>query len=189
MINDQNVWVSSFHAKNNKKINVRHVLPGDERYFIDIFEHMSEESRYQRFNQTHNNLSLQRKNTEAHQMIEVTTHNGSGLIAFMEEDEETVNGRTTAVPVAVARYVKMDEDTAEAAMSVRDDMHGQGIGSILFRQLVEEAKRNGIKTLVGMMQNSNTAMWVIFDRLPYPVKRIPDGTVSDIEIDLTQFKT
>ena len=183
MINDKNVWVSSFHAKNNQKVDVRYVLPGDEPHFIDIFEHMSEESRYQRFNQTHNNLSVQKMVTEAHQMIEVTTHNGNGLIAFAAGDGEEV------IPVAVARYVKMDEETAEAAMSVRDDMHGQGIGSILFRQLVEEAKRNGIKTLVGMMQNSNTAMWVIFDRLPYPVKRIPDGTVSDIEIDLTQFKT
>lgn len=182
MINDKYVWVSSFHAKNNKRINVRYVLPGDEAYFIDIFEHMSEESRYQRFNQTHNNLSLQKMKAEAHQMIEVTLHNGNGLIAFAEVEGET------AVPIAVARYVKMDEETAEAAMSVRDDMHGQGIGTILFKQLIEEAKRDGLNTLVGLMQNSNTAMWVIFDRLPYPVKRTPDGTVSDIEIDLTQFK-
>ena len=183
MIEKEKIWLTTFHSKNNKKINVRYIVPGDEAFFIDIFEHMGEESRYQRFNQTHNNLSLQKMRTEAQQMIDVTMHNGRGLIAFAELDGET------AVPVAAARYVKLDEETAEAAMSVRDDMHGQGLGTILFRQLVEEAKRNGIKTLVGLMQNSNTAMWVIFDRLPYPVKRIPDGTVSDIEIDLTQFKS
>ena len=182
MIEKNDLWLTSFQAKNNKILQVRYVLPGDEVHFIDIFEHMGEESRYQRFNQSQSNLSINKIRTEAQRMVEVTVENGLGLIAFGEVAGET------AVPIAAARYIKMNEKTAEVAMSVRDDMHGQGIGTILFNLLLEEAKKNGLTKLVGMMQNSNTAMWIVFDRLPYPVTRIPDGTVSDIEIDLTRFK-
>ncbi len=177
-----NLWLRSFQSRNKQMIHVRPIQAGDLDHFIDIFEHMGAESRYQRFNQTQNHLSPQKIKTEAQRMVDISLDGGAGLIAFTDRPVQK------EIPVAVARYVLIDAQTAEIAMSVRDDMHGQGIGTTLFNLLLAEAEQAGIQKIVGMLQNNNTGMWVLFDRIPYPVTRILDGTISDIEIDLTKTK-
>ena len=181
-MHEENLWLTSFSTRNNIQVKVRFLQKEDAPLLIDIFEHMGEESRYQRFNQSVENLSQKRIRDEAMHMVETTTSNGKGLIAFVDLPYQG------NVPIAVARYVHMSADKAEAAMSVRDDFQGQGVGSVLFNLLLEEAQKNGLHSLVGMLQNGNMGMWIVFDRIPYKVTRVLDGFVSDVEVHLNELK-
>ena len=177
-----NLWLTSFLTRNGFDVKVRYLHSGDAPQLLDVFNHMGEESRYQRFNQSVDGLSAKRICDEALQIAEATLADNRGLIAFADLPDQA------HAPIAVARYVHVSPEQAEVAMSVRDDMQGQGVGTTLLNLLLEEAKSAGLQKLVGMLQNNNMGMWVVFDRMPYEVKRLPDGVVSDVEIDLTRLK-
>ena len=181
-MHEENLWLTSFSTRNNILVKVRFLQTDDAPLLIDIFEHMGKESRYQRFNQSVDNLSKKRILDEAEHIVETSTSNGKGFIAFVDLPDRS------NVPIAVARYVYMSADKAEAAMSVRDDFQGQGVGSVLFNLLLDEAKKNDLRSLVGMLLNSNTGMWIVFDRIPYKVTRVLDGFVSEIEVHLNDLK-
>jgi acetyltransferase len=181
-MHEEKLWLTSFSTRNNIQVKVRFLQTDDAPLLLDIFERMGEESRYQRFNQSVENLSEKRIRDEADLIVETTTANGSGLIAFADLPEQG------EVPVAAARYVHLSPEKAEVAMSVRDDFQGQGIGTTLLNLLLEEAKKRGLRSLVGMLQNSNTGMWIVFDRIPYKVTRVLDGFVSDVEVHLNELK-
>ncbi len=181
-MHEENLWLTSFSTRNNIQVKVRFLQAEDAPLLIDIFEHMGEVSRYQRFNQSVDNLSRKRIWDEAKHMVEMSTFNGKGFIAFVDSPVQS------NIPIAVARYVHMSADKAEVAMSVRDDFQGQGVGTVLFNLLLDEAKKNGLRSLVGMLFNSNTGMWIVFDRIPYKVTRAPDGFVSDVEVHLNELK-
>ncbi len=182
-MHEEKLWLTSFSTRNNIQVKVRFLQTDDAPLLLDIFDHMGEESRYQRFNQSVENLSQKRIQDEANHIVDTTTANGSGLIAFADLPHQG------EVPIAAARYVHISPDKAEVAMSVRDDFQGQGIGTILFNLLLEEAKKRGLSSLVGMLQNSNTGMWIVFDRVPYKVTRVLDGFVSEVEVHLNELKS
>jgi acetyltransferase len=168
----------TFETTTGKRVLARPLTHYDAPYLVDIFEHMSPESRYRRFQQTLENPNPKQVWEEAEKIAQMEDQGQGGLIAFWERPLQT------NVPVAAARYVRLDGDTAEIAMSVRDDMHGQGIGTWLLRLTIEEARTEGIQKLVGNALNSNTAVWQVLEKLGYAFTRKPEGPASEIEIDL-----
>jgi len=91
-------------------------------------------------------------------------------------------------PVAVVRYVLVEPGSAEVALSVRDDMQGQGVGSQLMQMLAVMARDAGLKKFVGTAQNANGSVWAVLEKLPFPMVRMPEGINSNLEIDLTVYK-
>ena len=178
MVKDR--WLTTFQARNGVPLRVRHLEYDDAPYLVDLFEHMGPDSRYRRFLQSLDNPSPARVWQEAERIAQAARPYNAGLIAFAD-----LPGEPNA-PVGVARYMQIEPGTAEAAMSVRDDMQGQGVGTFLFKMLVEEARKNGVRKLVGTVQNSNKAIWIVFDRIPYPLTRRLTGAESEVEIDLTK---
>lgn len=171
----------TFETKSGLKVRVRAIEPRDTPYLVDIFEHMGSESRYRRFHQTLDNVSPTRVWTEAERIAHADPETSEGLIAFAELPGEG------DVPVAGARYIRLEPQVAEVAISVRDDLQNIGIGSQLLQLLVEEAKADGIHKLVATVQNSNKPMWHILNKLSYAMTRTPQGAVSDVEIDLLEM--
>jgi acetyltransferase len=168
----------TFTAKNGFLIRARPMLPEDAPYLVDLFEHMGLNSRYKRFNQTLNRVEIERIWSEAEHIAQGVAANSSGLLAFTGLD-----GRSD-VPVAGARFVKLTPTQAEVAISVRDDMQGQGVGAWLMSLLVKEAKRQGIKVLVGNVQNDNSPVWAILNKLGYAMTRQPEGNSTFVTIYL-----
>lgn len=169
----------SFQTHSGQQLSARPLAYDDAPYFVDIFNHMSAESRYLRFQQTLDKPNPNYIQRQAQDIAQMAPGQQGGLIAFRLDGV-----RPTAV--AVARYVRIDAHTAEIAMSVRDDMQNQGVGSWLLALAVEQARCEGIHTLTGSALNHHDAIWHILGKLPYPYTRQPDGTVSEIEIDLTK---
>jgi acetyltransferase len=168
-----------FETKRGRQVMARPLISTDAPYLVNIFENMSAESRYRRFQQSLENPSPKLIWTEAENIAQKDTTKQGGFIAFCQRPLHN------DIPVASARYILIDENSAEIAMSVIDEMQGQGVGNWLLQLTVSQAQQQGLKTLVGTALNDNDAVWHLLDNLPYPYKRTPDGLTADIKIDLT----
>ncbi len=160
-------------------MKIRPILPQDAANLVDIFAHMSSESRYRRFLQSVDHVGPTRVWQEAERIANTPPEVGRGVIAFdMTAAEE--------VPVGVARYVVVEPGVAELAVSVRDDYQSDGIGTALLQMLTETAVSAGILKLIGTIQNENEAIWRVLNHLPYAIRRYPQGTISEIVVMLDQ---
>lgn len=138
---------------------------------IDLFDHLSAESRYHRLHRPLAHPSLEQVRQGAEQLLHV---DGVAWIAFAEVDG-------AAAPVAVARYVRLSVDQAEPALTVRDDFQGQGIGQVLFARLIAAAQKEHIHQLVATVQSNNQAAVRLVKHAGLPTTQ----TVSDGQIVLT----
>ena len=78
-----------------------------------------------------------------------------------------------AVIIGGARYIVTEPGTAEVAFAVLDAYQGQGLGTILMRDLVAIARNAGLKELIAEVLAENTPMLKVFERsgLPLTVQR------------------
>jgi acetyltransferase len=169
--------IDSLQTKNGTTVWVRPLLPQDASYLVDIFEHMSADSRYSRFQQALNHISPERVRIEAENIAH--TPSQIGFIAFADLPDQL------NAPVGAARCVCVGDGRAETAVSVRDDMQNQGIGTHLLGLLVEEARAQGVKKLLASIQSSNKAIIHILNRLPYAYTRKSIGPDTKLELDIT----
>ncbi len=163
-------------TKNDMVVRVRPMRPEDAPYLVDLFENMSQDSRYSRYLQAVDNVEMDRVWDEAQRVAYGTAANTRGLLAFCDTAERP------NVPVAGARYVRLNEHEAEIGVSVRDDMQNLGIGQQLLALLVDEAHDEGLSRLTAYVHNGNTAIWRILHRLDYPISRYSDGGATQIVI-------
>ena len=177
---NESAIIDRFVTKQGIDVRVRRLVPDDVALLIDIFENMSPESRYQRFNQSVDHVPAERIWQEAVAIARTDLDKKAGVIAFADLPDEP------AAPVGAARLVATAPGEAEVAISVRDDMHGQGVGTRILRKLACLAKDQGYQRLVATIRNDNPAVWRIFSRLPFEITREPDGCCSTITVELTK---
>lgn len=168
-----------FYAKTGQPVQVRPLQFDDASLLVDIFDHMTAESRYRRFHQPVVHVSAARKQQEAINITQADPSRNWGLIAFSD-----LPGRES-VPVGAVRMVLTEPHRAEVAISIRDDFQNMGIGSQLMNMLAQKAKQMGVEQLAADIQNDNAAIWRVFKKLPYYVVRIPEGSYAKIAISLT----
>lgn len=173
----ENIVIDSFETKNGLLVRVRPLLPEDAPYLVEIFEHMSADSRYLRFNQPLTHVASERVWTEAENIAHLEPQ--IGFIAFADLPEQA------GVPIGAVRCVCLGDGVAETAVSVRDDMQNQGIATNLLDILAEEAKKQGVRKLVATVQNANKPVLRILNRLPYVCTRKVVGPETELELDLT----
>ena len=172
--------LESFYSKSGQLIHLRRILPDDTPFLVDIFEHMSSESRYQRYNQTLDHVAPNRVWQEALQIALANPRTNPGLIAFVDTPSHT------AEPVGAVRLVEITPDVAEVAISIRDDFQNKGIGSTLMLHMANEARSLGYRRIVASIRNDNPAIWKVFSRLPFKIERVPDGALSEVTIYLDE---
>lgn len=164
--------------KDGRTIWFRPLLPDDAPFLVEIFEQMSFQSRYSRFNQSLDEPDIERVWHEAEQIAQAVAVNSRGVIAFVDTP-----GRHD-VPVGAARYVRIAADVAELAVSVRDDYQRQGIGRRLVELLIEQARRDGIRRLTALVQNDNKGIWAMLNHLPVALERKTEGSYTEVSLDL-----
>ena len=176
----QQIYTDSFSTKNGLQIQLRHIQQGDAPLLVQIFDHMGPESRYSRFLQSLDDPNPELIWEEAERIAQAAPDQKDGLLAFANLPEEGV------VPIGAARYVRLEPETAEAAISIRDDLHNMGIGTKLLQLMTEQARQAGVKKLVATIHNENKIIWKVLKKLPYQLRRTPEGIYSEIEVDLTK---
>jgi acetyltransferase len=172
------LFMSEFRAADNTLVTVRPLLPDDAPLLVEIFGQLSPESRYRRFNESLVNADDDRVWAEAEQIAHGVARNSRGLLAFVDRPE------IVQTPIGGVRYVMSGPEEAELAVSVADEYQRLGIGSRLVELLVEEARRAGLKRLVGVVRNENIGVFGMLRKLPYQVERHAEGPVTTVIVHL-----
>jgi RimJ/RimL family protein N-acetyltransferase len=133
--------------RDGTRVRMRPIRPDDEPRLAALYEHLSQDSRYHRF------FSVMRRLPPdwAHFLANVDYVRRFALVVEAPGEPETL--------IAVARYEPTsDTGCAEVAFAVQDAWQNRGLGTILFRALLEAAGANGIKRFCACVLADNRRM-------------------------------
>lgn len=134
---------------NGREIVVRPIRPEDEAQHRRFVESLDAQDLRMRFFSARNGLPRS-------ELARLTQIDYDREMAFIAEATDAQGCPET---LGVARTVS-DPDNVEAefAIAVRSDLKGQGLGTLLFAQLIEHARARGTERLVGLVLRENTRM-------------------------------
>ena len=168
--------------KGGTRVQVRLIGPDDRERFVAGFERLSDESRYRRFFVPVSRL----KDEVVDQLLDTDDFNHLALGA----ECLGANGRVVGPLVAVARYIRLQDDpaAAEAAVTVGDDLQQLGLGSLMLQILVAAAADRGIRRFRAHMLPDNTAVRSLLSALDVPVEQSTDDQMLVYEVKLPEAR-
>ena len=152
-------------TRQDREVVIRHIQPTDDHYLIDLFDHLSEETRRFRFFVPLTRVPKSYIAREAHSMAAIDTMRQAALIALTADQEVE-----QAIGVTRLSIDPAEPDTAEFAIVLRDDYQGQGIGTILLDLLVQVGMVRGLKRLRAISLAENEGVHRLINNLGLPVK-------------------
>ena len=150
---------------------LRLIRPEDKETLRRGFDRMSPESRYLRFFTPKAALT----DDELRYLTEIDQVRHFALGAARELPDGSEEG------LGVARFVQLDgkPGAAEAAIAVVDDMHGKGLGTILFVRLIAAARERGVSRFHIEVLGSNRTMQEFVHALaPASTVKVEQGVVT-----------
>ena len=171
-----------YTTRDGRKLTMRLLRPSDAPLLVEMFHLLTPETRRRRFHIGVENVRDEVIHQRALELADVDNKSVSGALVAIYKDD---TGEHIVGSVRLARDpATPDAPDAEAAIVVRDDFQGQGVGTELMRRLVLLAKQMKIKTIVAIFQPDNEDAIRIFREvnLPY-VTTIDHGeTIMKIEV-------
>jgi len=174
-------WKEEATLGDGTHVVLRRLRPSDRDALVAGFERLSPKSRYLRFFSAMPRLP------------------GPVLDALLLDDEDhlaLVAGRATSdgslEGYGIARFARLPEepDTAEAAVTVVDDMQRRGIGTLLLTRLAAAARERGIETFRAEVLRSNTPMNHLLHELDEDARPSEeDGTSVVYRLDLGEDRS
>lgn len=158
-----------FKTRDGITLRSRLLRPADAPLLIDFFERLSSETRRRRF---HTDVDRVDDDLIYRRSLEMTNVDNLGqegaVIATVREED----GQEHIVGVArLARPARQpDHPEAEAAITVRDDFHGRGVGTELLRRMVLLAKQMQVKTILAVIEADNYPAIKLFRELDLPTE-------------------
>jgi len=152
---------------------IRTLAGGDIAVVQEVFDGMSERSRYQRFLGAKPTLS--ERDLKLLAAVDHTNH--EALIAV---------DATTGSAVGEAHLVRdeADRDVAEVAFAITDGWQNRRLGTRLALLLAARARELGIRRLRANMLSENPRSQALMRRLGRVVRRSYDGNALEVEIAL-----
>jgi acetyltransferase len=148
---------------------IRPIRLQDAQAFRQFVERLSPESRYGRFQYVVKEVSP----ALLRLLVEADLRNHVALVAEHE-----------GIVVGEARYVRQEEG-AEFALAVADDWRRRGVGKRLFQELLDYARRDGLKRLDGEVLAWNQSMLGFVEQHGFRVRAHPgDERLLRIELAL-----
>jgi RimJ/RimL family protein N-acetyltransferase len=155
-----------FKTRKGTKLKVRLMRPDDADRLIEFFHRLSPESRWRRFHTNVEHVSDELVRNHAQEFVNIDNRTLVGAVIAVYEDDEGEH------IVGSARLARPNDDPtapeAEAAIVVRDDYQGQGVGQELLRRLVLLAKQMQVKTILAIFQQDNEGAIRLFRELNLP---------------------
>jgi len=160
----------TFTPREAGEVKFRPIKPVDEEKLRRFFYSLSEQDVYYRFMGAVKTLP----HKQAQPLVVLDYEEKFAVVGYIggEEDEELVG---------VARYF-LDRATnlAEAAIVVRPDWQGKGVGSFLLRALIEVAQEKGVSGIVAEVLAINRRMMNVIYKLGYKVHSSLEGGVYSV---------
>jgi RimJ/RimL family protein N-acetyltransferase len=137
---------STITLRDGAQVRVRPIRPDDEPRLVDLYERLSQDTRYQRFFSV-----MQRLPPDwAHFLANVDYERRFALVVEQPSDPALI---------AVGRYEPSDEPgVAELAVVVQDGWQGRGVGSVLMDGLLREATSHGMTRFRAYVLGQNRRM-------------------------------
>jgi GNAT superfamily N-acetyltransferase len=171
-----------YTTRDGRKLTMRLLRPSDAPLLVEMFHLLTPETRRRRFHIGVENVSDEVIHQRALELADVDNKSVAGALVAVYKDD---TGEHIVGSVRLARDpAALESPEAEAAIVVRDDFQGQGVGTELMRRLVLLAKQMKVKTMVAIFQPDNEDAIRIFREvnLPY-VTTIDHGeTIMKIEV-------
>lgn len=147
---------------------MRPIRADDAPRLVALYDHLSGDTRYQRFFSV-----MQRLPPDwARFLANVDYESRLALVVESPDDHDTL--------IAVARYEPAGEPgVAEVAFLVQDGWQDRGVGTVLFSELLAAAELNGIRRFRAWVLADNRRMLDLISRF---------GAVSRREIDHRVFE-
>lgn len=161
-------------AGDGTQLYVRHVKPSDADLIAKGWLELSPQSQMRRFLAPKPRLTA----GDLRYLTEIDGHDHVALIALRLDDPSRL--------VAVARYVRLEEDpqTAEVAVTVADYMQGKGVGKQLGVLLADEARGRGIERFSASILSDNRPALRLMSTMSDRLERHVEYGVSDVVADL-----
>jgi acyl-CoA hydrolase/GNAT superfamily N-acetyltransferase len=141
-----------FETTEGAKVLFRPIREKDERRMQDLFYSFSDETVYQRWMGAQPRMPRSR----LQRYLKVDDTQNVAIVV------QTLDERVEPELLGVARYHADDTGFADVAFVVRDDWQGKGLGTALFRHLIEIAQQNGIRGFTADVLATNTHMMRVF---------------------------
>ncbi|MCU0488985.1 MAG: GNAT family N-acetyltransferase [Anaerolineales bacterium] len=163
-------WTEQVPLRDGARVTIRPILPRDAPLLQEGFTRLSAQSIYYRFLESARQLS----DEQAQRLANLDYQDRMALVAVIEE-------QGIERLVGVARYAFSPEHgpgAAETAVVVRDDYHGRGLGTILYKRLILYAQQHGVTTFIGTIHQSNNVVMKFIRKsgLPFEREMIEPGT-------------
>ena len=152
-------------------VEIRPARPGDFAAVRDMHVKMSPDNLYLRFF----SMSPAAAEQEARRICREPAPDHAALLAVLDGQM-----------VGCGAYELAGEESrsAEVAMTVADDMHNRGIGTLLLEHLVSLARGRGIRTFVAETLTENTLMLQVFANAGLRANRTLVDGVYDLKFPL-----
>lgn len=142
----------SVKLRDGRSVLVRHIRPDDASRLVDLFWHLSSETRWRRFFVPLDHVDPNLVWKTAQRLAAIDRARELALVAVIKQQgQEEI--------IAVARFAsdRTGAPEAECSIVVRDDYHGLGLGTHLFNLLLQAARQRHLRQLVLLTQCDNLA--------------------------------
>jgi len=156
-----------------KSLEIRPLLPSDEFESRHFYYSLQDDSIYYRF--FHKRKVFSRKMLQQ-QWADVDYRRNMSLIALMQR------GKRKQI-VAIGSYAEADNEAAEVAFLVKEEFHGQGMGSFLLDALEKIARENNYTRFIATVLAENEKMLYVFKK-KYPKARFIRSGTGEVEVEM-----
>jgi acetyl coenzyme A synthetase (ADP forming)-like protein len=164
-------WEADVVLADGGSAHLRPVGPGDQTKLRELYQSLSDESRYRRF--------FSPASPELAGRIGPRVENDDRHFALLAEIGDRI--------VAVADYYGAIDGVAEVAFTVRDDEQGRGLGTLLLDHLAEVASGRGIRFFTAQVLARNAPMRSVFRDAGFELTSSPtDLGVVEVMLDLAR---
>ena len=164
-------WEADVVLHDGTTTRVRPLRPSDADALQAFHMGQSERSTYFRF--FHPLLRLPPRDLE--RLVAVDHRDRVALVAVEGADEKIIG---------VARYDRIDPETAEVAFNIADAHQGRGLGSVLLEHLAAAARERGLRRFVAEVLPANGRMLAVFRDAGYEVRQRTEEGVVAVSFDI-----
>ena len=167
--------INTFVSRTGDTINLRLVRKDDAALLVDLFYHLSPESKRLRFHLYTAKIPEKKVWEEARRLSDLDPQRQLAIVATLTDSHDQEH----AVGVARFARAKATDTEAEVAVVVRDDFQRRGLGKHLLLTLAEKAREMGI---------THFSAWVMAGNIRL-MKLIRDLELKDIESETRYGET
>lgn len=164
-------WEADVVLHDGSTTRIRPIRPSDAEALQSFHLAQSERSTYFRFFHPLDRLPPR----DLERLVGVDHRDRVALVA--------VEGAAERI-IGVARYDRIDPDTAEVAFNVADAHQGRGLGSVLLEHLAAAARERGVRRFVAEVLPANGRMLAVFRDAGYDVRQQAEEGVVAVSFDI-----